>query len=408
MLGEAAGSAGCARFGVGLGGVTTEPQGVNMPHVAGAETQQVEIPLFDLRLEPQDLEAVAETLRSGRLAMGPRTEEFERRFAEHVGARHAVAVSSCTAALHLAYLSAGVGPGDEVIVPSFTFAATASAVIYCGATPVFADIVGLQDPSIDPEAIEALITPRTKAVGVVHFAGYPVAIERIARLCDDNDLALIEDAAHAPSAQVGGRMLGTFGLAGCYSFFSNKILSVGEGGLLATDDDAVATLARLQRSQGIASGTRGYDVIELGWNYRIDEPRSALALSRLPRLEADIERRRELVRRYRSRLSELEGVTVPYRDEDVSASSCYVMPVMVDAAVRKAVRASLREQGVQTSILYPAVHEFTAYRERFPGVTLPRTELAAGSEITLPLYPHLTESAQDHVIKSFAAALETQ
>ena len=387
-----------------------------MPHVAGAETQQVEIPLFDLRLEPQDLEAVAETLRSGRLAMGPRTEEFERRFAEHVGARHAVAVSSCTAALHLAYLSAGVGPGDEVIVPSFTFAATASAVVYCGATPVFADIVGLQDPSIDPEAIEALITPRTKAVGVVHFAGYPVAIERIARLCDDNDLALIEDAAHAPSAQVGGRMLGTFGLAGCFSFFSNKILSVGEGGLLATDDDAVATLARLQRSQGMAWGTRGrgapraddYDVIELGWNYRIDEPRSALALSRLPRLEADIERRRELVQRYRSRLSELEGVTVPYRDEDVSASSCYVMPVMVDAAVRKAVRASLREQGVQTSILYPAVHEFTAYRERFPGVTLPRTELAAGSEITLPLYPHLAESAQDHVIKSFAAALEAQ
>ena len=390
----------------GLSGVTTEPQGVNMPDVARAETQQVEIPLFDLRLEPQDLEAVAETLRSGQLAMGPRTEEFELRFAEHVGAKHAVAVSSCTAALHLAYLSAGVGPGDEVIVPSFTFAATASAVVYCGATPVFADIVGLEDPSIDPEAIEALITPRTKAVGVVHFAGYPVAIERIARLCDDNGLALIEDAAHAPSAQIGGRMLGTFGLAGCFSFFSNKILSVGEGGLLATDDDAVATLARLQRSQGIAAG--GYDVIELGWNYRIDEPRSALALSRLPRLEADIERRRELVRRYRSRLSELEGVTVPYRDEDVSASSCYVMPVMVDAGVRKAVRASLRERGVQTSILYPAVHEFTAYRERFPGVTLPRTELAAGSEITLPLYPHLAESAQDHVIKSFAAALETQ
>jgi dTDP-4-amino-4,6-dideoxygalactose transaminase len=381
--------------------------------MAGTRTGQVEIPLFDLRLEPEDLDAVAETLRSGWLTMGPRTAAFEQAFAEHLGARHAVAVSSCTAALHLAYLSAGVGPGDEVIVPSFTFAATAAAVVYAGGTPVFADIVGLEDPSVDPEAVEALITPRTRAVCVVHFAGYPVDIERFAALCDRHDLALIEDVAHAPSATVGGRKLGTFGMAGCFSLFSNKILSVGEGGLLVTDEDAVAVNAKLVRSHGMTSGTWDrhsartdtYDVIELGWNYRIDEPRSTLALSRLPRLEADIERRRALVRRYRARFAEVEGVVVPYRDDEVAGSSCYVMPVMVDPAVRDEVRRSLGERSVQTSIFYPAVHEFTAYRERFPGVSLPLTELAARSEITLPLYPHLSESDQDRVVDALAAAL---
>jgi dTDP-4-amino-4,6-dideoxygalactose transaminase len=381
--------------------------------MAGTRTGQVEIPLFDLRLEPEDLDAVAETLRSGWLTMGPRTAAFEQAFAEHLGARHAVAVSSCTAALHLAYLSAGVGPGDEVIVPSFTFAATAAAVVYAGGTPVFADIVGLEDPSVDPEAVEALITPRTRAVCVVHFAGYPVDIERFAALCDRHDLALIEDVAHAPSATVGGRKLGTFGMAGCFSLFSNKILSVGEGGLLVTDEDAVAVNAKLVRSHGMTSGTWDrhsartdtYDVIELGWNSRIDEPRSTLALSRLPRLEADIERRRALVRRYRARFAEVEGVVVPYRDDEVAGSSCYVMPVMVDPAVRDEVRRSLGERSVQTSIFYPAVHEFTAYRERFPGVSLPLTELAARSEITLPLYPHLSESDQDRVVDALAAAL---
>ncbi len=151
--------------------------------------------------------------------------------------------------------------------------------------------------------------------------------------------------------------------------------------------------------------TDTYDVIELGWNYRIDEPRSTLALSRLPRLEADIERRRSLVRRYRERFAEVEGVVVPYRDDEVAGSSCYVMPVMVDPAIRDEVRRSLGERGVQTSIFYPAVHEFTAYRERFPGVSLPLTELAARSEITLPLYPHLSESDQDRVVDALSAAL---
>ena len=209
-----------------------------------------ELPLFDLQLQPQDLEAVAETLRSGWLTLGPRTAEFEQAFAAHLGARHAIALSNCTAALHLAYLAAGAGPGDEVIVPSFTFAATAAAALYCGATPVFAEIVSRSNPSLDPEDVERRITPRTKAVCVVHYAGYAAAADRLKELCDAHGIPLIEDVAHAPSATLGGRKLGTWGLAGAFSFFSNKVLSVGEGGLLCTDSDEVAeirTLAPLAR-----------------------------------------------------------------------------------------------------------------------------------------------------------------
>lgn len=374
------------------------------------------IPLFDLRLEQEDLDAVAETLRSGWLTMGPRTKEFEDAFAEHLGCGHAVAVASCTAALHLSYLAAGVGPGDEVIVPAMTFAATAAAVLYCGGTPVFADVVGLRDPGIDPADVEAKITPRTKAVACVHFAGYAAAADELQRICDEHGLALIEDAAHAPSATLGDRKLGTIGLAGCFSLFSNKILSVGEGGLLATDDDEVAAGARLRRSHAMSSGswdrhtgrTDTYDVTEMGFNYRLDEPRSALALSRLGRLEADIERRRELVRAYRAKLAAVDGLVVPFDDASVEHSSCYVMPVMVvEHERRDELRLFLREErGVQTSIFYPATHEFSAYRERFPGVSLPETERMARSEITIPLYPHLSDDDQDRVVAALADGLD--
>ena len=370
-----------------------------------------EIPLFDLTLNEEDVEAVLDVYRSGWLTMGPRTAEFEAAFAEHLGVKHAVAVSSCTAALHLSYLAAGVGPGDEVIVPAMTFAATASAAIYCGATPVFAEIAGPHDLSLDPADVAAKITPRTKAVCVVHFAGYPAAVRELLDVC--GDIPLIEDVAHAPYAHVDGKALGTFGLAGAFSFFSNKVLACGEGGLLATDDDDVAELARLLRSQGMTSGTwsrhtgqtETYDAVAMGFNYRLDEPRSALLLSRLKRLPAGIERRRELTRAYREKLR-MPGLIVPYADDSVQHSTCYVMPVLVEDATRRdAVRRHLRdEHGVQTSVFYPAVHEFTAYRERY-GAHLPKTEFVARAEITLPLFPDMTEAMQDRVVDALREAL---
>jgi dTDP-4-amino-4,6-dideoxygalactose transaminase len=371
-----------------------------------------QVPVFDLRLDEDDVQAVLDVLRSGWLTLGPRTAEFERAFADHLGARHAVAVSSCTAALHLAYLAAGIGPGDEVIVPAMTFAATAAAVVYCGATPVFAEIG--DDLALDPEDVARRITDRTKAVCVVHFAGYPARVRELRALCDAHGLALVEDVAHAPCAGVDGRALGTFGLAGAFSFFSNKVLACGEGGLLATDDDDVAALARNLRSQGMTSGTwsrhtgetETYDAVGLGFNYRIDEPRAALLLSRLAKLPSGVERRRALTRAYRERLRDVPGVIVPYEDAAVDHSTCYVLPILLEDATRRdPVRRALREGGVQTSVFYPAVHEFTAYRERFGTPSLPRTEYVARAEITLPLYRDMDEALIDRVVGALAEAL---
>jgi dTDP-4-amino-4,6-dideoxygalactose transaminase len=374
------------------------------------------VPLFDVRLTDDDVAAVEATLRSGWLTMGPQTQELERAFADHLGARHAIAVSSCTAALHLAYLAAGVGPGDEVIVPSITFVATANAARYCGATPVFAEIRGQHDLGLDPEDVERRMTPRTRAVCTVHYGGYASAVQELRVICEERDVALIEDAAHSPSATAVGseQKLGTFGLAGAFSFFSNKVLSCGEGGMLATDDDEVEKLVRSLRSHAMTSGTwdrhRGhslsYDVIGLGYNYRLDEVRAALLNSRLPRLESDIAERRRLVRRYRSRLRGLPGLVLPYTDDEVEHSSCYVMPVMLeDPELQIPLRELLLERfGVQTSLLYPAVHEFTAYAGDHPQ-SLPRSELAARAEVTIPLYPHLSDEDQDRVIAGLTEGL---
>jgi dTDP-4-amino-4,6-dideoxygalactose transaminase len=374
----------------------------------GRGTADALVPLFDLRLREEDIAAASEALRSGWLTMGPRTEAFEQAFAAQLGSRHAVAVSNGTAALHLAFLAAGVGPGDEVILPAITFVATASAVRYCGGVPVIADVIGQGDFGIDPADVESRITSRTKAVCAVHYGGYAARVEELSALCDERGLALIEDAAHAPSATTAGgsRKLGTFGLAGAFSFFSNKVLSCGEGGLVATDDDEVARLVRSLRSHALTSGTwdrhlghaTDYDVVGLGYNYRLDEPRAALLTARLDGLEDDIRARRAIVGRYRDELGGVPGLSLPFRDEAVARSSCYVMPVVVeDPAHREPLRALLLERGVQTSVLYPAVHELTAYRALTPGPR-PRSELVARTQVTLPLFPHLDERDQERVI----------
>jgi dTDP-4-amino-4,6-dideoxygalactose transaminase len=356
------------------------------------------IPVFDLRIEQEDLDAVEATLRSGWWTMGPRVSEFEERFAAHLGCAHVVATSSCTTALHLALLGAGVGPGDEVIVPSFTFVATVATVIQAGATPIFGDIGGQHDLCMDPEHVATLIGPRTKAVLPVHYGGYAAAPDRFAALCEEHGLALLEDCAHAPFSSLEGRALGTFGLAGAYSFFPNKVLGIGEGGALCTDDDELAKTARLLRSQGMTAGTMDrhtgratdYDVVALGYNYRMDEPRAALLVSRFGRLAGEIDRRRELTRVYRERLGRVEGIAVPFADEQVGTSSAYSMSVVVDdPESRDSTRIALGERGVQTTTMYTGVHEFSAYRERYPGVSLPRTELASQTQFNLPLFPHL-------------------
>lgn len=349
------------------------------------------IPLFDLVMTDEDLEAVAAVLRSGRLRAGEQVEAFEREFADHLGVRHAVAVSSGTAALHLAYLAVGITDGDEVIVPAITFAASAATAIYCGGRPVFADVRGPHDIGIDIDDARARITGRTKAVCAVHYGGYPSDVAALRALCDGHGLALVEDAAHSPDASRDGRMAGAWGEASCFSFFSNKVLAVGEGGLLATDSDHVAERARSQRSGA--------------YNLRIDEPRAALLRSRMARMAEDVAARRALTRRYRELLADVDGVILPYTDDEVGTSSCYVMPIVLEDPARQSpVRSQLREKhGIQTSLLYPAVHEFTAYRHL--GASLPRAERIARTEVTLPLFGFMTHEQQDRVVGALREAL---
>lgn len=374
---------------------------------------QWRVPLADLEIGPEEMEAVASVLRSRWLSMGQVTQRFEQAFAEYVGARHAVAVSSATAALHLANLALGIGPGDEVIVPSLTFVATANAVTYTGATPVFADITSEDDLSIDPRAVEAAVTPATKAIVVMHYGGYICDMEAIARIARRHGLAVVEDAAHAPGAEAGGRKAGTFGAIGCFSFFANKNLATGEGGMLVTDDDRLAERARLLRSHGMTTLTwdrhqghaHSYDVVAAGYNYRLDEMRAALGLVQLARLEAANERRRLLTGHYRARLAALDGLSLPYRAHP-GKPAAHLFPVLLRQGIHRSRFIELmKERGIQTSIHYPPVHQFTLYRARALRQPLPVTERVGAREVTLPLYPRMTLEDVELVAGAVEAAL---
>jgi dTDP-4-amino-4,6-dideoxygalactose transaminase len=343
--------------------------------------------------------------------MGPRTEELEGAFSEYVGAEHAIAVTNGTAALHLICLAAGLGPGDEVVVPSLTFVATANAIRYTGATPVFADIAALERPWVSAEAVAAVCGPATKAVMNMTYGGHPGESAELAALAAERDLILLEDAAHGLGGSLDGRHLGTFGLAGAFSFFSNKNLPVGEGGMVVSDDEEVAKQVRLQRSHGMTSlswdrhrgHASGYDVVELGFNYRIDEPRAALAAARLARLDADNALRAAAAGAYRDRLGSVAGVTPAMPAADGASSANHLFTVVVDEGVdRDGVREQLAEARIQTSLHYPPVHRFSAYAVE---ADVPLTDEYARRAITLPLFPTITEEQIGLVADGLAEAV---
>lgn len=369
------------------------------------------VPLADVEVGEAEIAAVTETYRSGWLSMGPRTEELERCFATYVGSEHAVAVTNGTAALHLICVAAGLGPGDEVVLPSLTFVATVNAVRYVGATPVFADIAGLERPWLAAEAAERAAGERTKAIMNMTYGGHPAETAELAGLAADRDLMLLEDAAHGLGGSLDGQHLGTFGLAGAYSFFANKNLPAGEGGMLVTDDDELAAQARLLRSHGMTSLTwdrhrghaSGYDVVELGFNYRIDEPRAAFATARLERLDADNEARAGAVTGYRELLDGVNGVTPTLEAAPGASSANHLFTVVIDeVADRDAVRDRLAERGIQTSLHYPPVHRFSAYDEQ---ADLPLTEEYARRAVTLPLFPTITAEQIGLVVDGLAEAV---
>ncbi len=378
---------------------------------------EILVPLADLDFGEEESQAVLDVLNERWLTMGAVTQEFESQFAEMAGVKHALAVSNGTAALHLACLVLGIGPGAEVILPSLTFVATANAVLYTGAEVRFADIIGPQELNISPESIEKQITPRTKALIVMHYGGYPCRMKEIMEIAARNNLAVIEDAAHAPGARLEGRALGTWGDVGCFSFFSNKNLVTGEGGMLVTQRDDLAERARFLRSHGMTSLTwdrhkghaYSYDVVELGYNYRIDEMRSALGLVQLSKLDKNNKRRKAITQTY---WGALQGnrLGLPFRDlaaKSFNSGAYHIFPVLLPEGVeRKAFMDSLRLAGIQTSIHYPPIHQFSYHRQLISGVTLPQTERVAEREVTLPLYSSMSESQVDLVLGAVKGALE--
>lgn len=372
------------------------------------------VPLADLDYGREEEAAVLAVLQSRWLTMGEVTQEFEARFAKLTNRKYAFGVSNCTVGLHLACQALGLQPGDEVIVPSLTFVATSNAALYTGAEVCFADIIGSDELTIDPGEIERLIKPNTKAIIVMHYAGYPCRMNEIMAIADHHKIAVIEDAAHAPGGMLDERALGSWGKIGVFSFFSNKNLSTGEGGMVVTDDDALAERIRLQRSHGMTSLSYdrhkghafSYDVVQLGYNYRIDEIHAALGLTQLEKLARNNTRRRELTYAYWKALKPL-GVGLPFSQTEQGLPSYHIFPMLLpDGVNRQAFMTSLRDEGMQSSIHYPPIHAFQYYRQRYGKIDLPYTDEVSKREVTLPLYPTMSDAQLGLVIAAVENALK--
>ena len=375
------------------------------------------ISLSDIDLGNDEITAVTEVLKSKWLTMGSVTQKFESAFAEYLGVKYAFATANGTAALHIAHRVLGVGYGDEVLCPSLTFVATANSILYTGASPVFVDITSLEDLNISPDDIVQKITHRTKGITLVHYGGYPCNMDGIMDVADSHKLWVVEDAAHAPGAEYKGRKGGTFGDVGCFSFFSNKNLAVGEGGMIVTNRDDLAEKIKLMRSHGMTTLTlerhRGhaftYDVADLGYNYRIDEVRSSIGLVQLSKLEENNEKRKRVVREYITKLRDIDEIIIPFQNYN-EKSAYHLFPIILNTnkISRNEFMTKMREKGIQTSIHYPPIHLFSYYRKNFgfKDGLLPLTEKVSDNLVTLPLYPNLADFEVKYIWESILHILE--
>ncbi|MGP8050757.1 MAG: DegT/DnrJ/EryC1/StrS family aminotransferase [Desulfobaccales bacterium] len=382
-----------------------------------------QVPLADVTLDPEEIEAVSAVLKSGWLSMGPKTEEFEQRFKEFLGVKHAFAVANGTAALHLACESMGLKEGDEVLCPALTFVATANAILYTGARPVFIDINGPRDLNLSVADAARKVTEKTRAIMVLHYGGYPCDLDGVRALAAKYNLKIIEDCAHAPGAvyqsPAGPQRVGTWGDAGCFSFFANKNMTTGEGGMVVTGDDDLAEKIRIRRSHGMTTLTWdryqghsfSYDVVARGYNYRLDEMRAALGLMQLKRLPQRTEQRRRLTQTYHERLqdlAQLELLELPFLQAP-AGSGYHLLPILLQGGIKRPeFMASLAQQGIQSSVHYPAIHCFSHYRGLWPPSfqhNLPITEAMASREVTLPLYPAMSLAQLTHVVKAIGSFL---
>lgn len=375
---------------------------------------EYKIPLFKLNFTEEEIQAVTDTIRSKWVSTGPKCEELEHLFVEMLNVNYAVTMSNCTDALHLACILCGITRNDEVLCPSLTFAASVNCIKYVGAKPIFCDIVSPGHINIDPVDIEKKITSKTKAIIIVHMAGFPAKMDEIMVVAQKFNLKVIEDACHGPLSEYKGKKLGTIGDVGCFSFFSNKNISTGEGGMLITNNKEMAKKAYLLRSHGMttmsyqrASGHATiYDIVDIGYNYRMDDIRASIGIVQMKKLQKDLEKRKQVRNVYLNELSSIKGITIPFA-ENTEFVSNYIMPIVLlnsNAQKRDKVREILHASGIQTSVHYPAIHKFSVYKEL--KARLPNTEYVADNSITLPMYSSLTVEEITYIVSTLKGIIQ--
>jgi len=379
------------------------------------------VPLFDVAFGAEEEQAVLGVLRSGWLSAGEVTRKFERAFGEKLGCDDAIAVASGTAALHLAVRALWIGAGDEVILSDLAFVSTANAVLYEGATPVFADVVGEHDLTLDPTDVERKVTEDTRAIIATHYGGYPCDMTALVAIAEKYGLAIIEDVSRAPGALYGGRACGTLGHAGCFSFHATASLATGEGGMITPTDPDHARRVRALRSHAMTAQAPsqppgrawGYDLVEIGYNYRFNEIGAALALAQLARLDAGNARRASLTARYHELLGRVSGIEVPFGPRWADAQppgtqpSCHLLEVLLpDGADRAHVQDRLTEAGVQTSVHYRPLHTLSSpLIAAAPAEGLTQIDAVSARLLTLPLWPGMSDTDVDLVVESLSSAL---
>jgi len=360
----------------------------------------------------EEIAEVAESLRSGWMTTGPKVKQFEADFAAYLGVKHAIAVNSCTAALHTSLAALDVGPDDEVIVPTLTFCATANVVMHLGATPVIVDVD--EDLHISTEAVRRAITPRTKAIIPVHYGGQACALKEILDLGDRYGIPIVEDAAHAAGAEYAGARIGTHGRAVCFSFYAIKNMTTGEGGMITTNDDDLAQRLRLLSLHGMSrdawkryteAGSWYYEVIEPGYKYNMTDVQAALGIHQLRRLDGFIRRRQEIAARYDGALSEIPEVLLPPRLSGGN-HTFHVYPIRLQVELLDLNRAEfideLRARNIGASVHFIPLHRHPYYRDRYgyrPG-QFPIAEESYRGLLSLPLYPKMTDQDVKDVIEA--------
>ena len=376
----------------------------------------MKIPFGQPQIDDRERAAVAEVLIGTQLVHGPRAKAFEQAFAARSGSAHAISVSSCTAGLHLSLFTQGVGPGDKVIVPAMTHVATAHAVEYCGAQPVFADVQA-DSGNIDPDQAGNALAPDVRAMMVVHYLGLPCEMDRLQTLASDAGIFMIEDCALAVDATFDGVKVGNFGLTGCYSFYPVKHMTTLEGGMVTTNDDEAAALIANRKAFGYDQmlGERKvpgvYDVAALGYNFRMNEVQAAIGAVQLEKLDGFLDARRRNFRLLFDGLREVDELTVFNDTRGAAVSSCYCLNIVLprDGSIeRTGVIRSLNDAGVGTSVHYPsAVPLFSYYREKYGyrSGQFPVAEWLGEQAISLPVGPHVREDDISHIIESVKTAI---